>query len=126
MDEYSEADIPSTHAPGLGHRKGRKAAPGWTDYQLSLIMGVNAPSLGRWRAGLRYPEVRMLKKIELIFGWPAREQIDLIPATGYDLRWSMKFTQILNEWKIANPRTVSVKELRSLHPFREGRPPKEP
>jgi transcriptional regulator with XRE-family HTH domain len=122
MDEIREEDLPSTHAPGLGPRQGRRAAEGWTDYQIAIILGVQAPTFGRWRSGLRYPDVRMLKKMEAVFGWPAAEQIDLIPLSGYDLRWSMKFTPILNEWKMANPRTVSVKELRALHPIRSGRP----
>jgi transcriptional regulator with XRE-family HTH domain len=91
---------------------------GWNDGQLAVLVGVTPAAFARWRAGLRYPEVRMLKKIEAIFGWPAAEQIELIPMSGHDLTWSMKFTQILNEWKAANPRTVPVKELRSLYSTR--------
>lgn len=124
-DGNLEDEIPSSHSPGLGKGKGRKAAEGWTEYQLSRIIGVTSPTFVRWRSGQRYPEIRMLKKIEKIFGWPAREQIDLIPATGYDLSWSMKFNQILNEWKAANPRTVTVDELKALYPIRPGRKKQE-
>lgn len=120
-DEILEDRIPSTRAPGLGKGRGRKRADGWTEYQLAIILGVTGPAFTRWRAGLRYPGVRMLKKIELVFGWPAREQIELIPLNGYDLSWSMKFNQVLNEWKAANPRTQSVDELKALYSVRSGR-----
>lgn len=67
--------------------------------------------MGRWRNGMTYPDVPGLKKIEAIFGWPAREQIDLIPLTDRDVRWSMVFNRILSEWMDANPRTAAEDEL---------------
>jgi hypothetical protein len=107
-------EVPSTDAPYLAWGKGRKAAPGWTNYQLGLIVGVRSTTISRWRNGLLYPDVAGLKKIEAIFGWRAAEQIDLVPLAGKDLRWSMVFNEVLKEWMIANPRTVSVDDLAPL------------
>jgi transcriptional regulator with XRE-family HTH domain len=107
----TDDEVPSTHAPGLGTGKGRRAAPGWTNYQLSVILSLRPSTVSRWRSGTQYPDIGGLKKIEAVFGWPAREQIDLIPMSGYDLRWSLVFNEVLREWMIANPRTVSVDEL---------------
>lgn len=104
-------EVPSTDAPYLGYARGRAAAQGWTNYQLAKILGVRAPTVSRLRNGLLYPNVSQMKKIEMIFGWSAAEQIDLMPLTGQDLRWSMVFNEILKEWMIANPRTVSVDDL---------------
>jgi transcriptional regulator with XRE-family HTH domain len=107
----TDDEVPSTDAPYLGWGKGRVAAQGWSNYQLARILSVRAPTVGRWRNGLLYPSVSSMKKIEAIFGWPAAEQIDLIPLTGNDIRWSMVFNEVLKEWMIANPRTVAVDEL---------------
>jgi transcriptional regulator with XRE-family HTH domain len=91
-------------------KDGRRAT-GWSDYQLATILGVSRPSMSRWRSGLLYPDIRGLKKIEKVFGWPAAEQIDLIPLMGYDERWSLVFNRIIVEWREANPREVDVDSL---------------
>ena len=119
-------------------KDGRRAT-GWSDYQLARILGVSRPSMSRWRGGILYPDIRGLKKIEEVFGWPAREQIDLIPIMGYDERWSLVFNHIISEWSEANPREISVNDIdteprartRRLDPSRpvgprRGRPPKPP
>lgn len=111
---------------------GRRAV-GWSNYQLALIVGVARPTMSRWRNAVLYPDIRSLKKIEKIFGWPASEQIDLIPLSGFDMRWSLVFNQVVNEWLEANPREVSVNDLgteartRRTDPSRPvGRPRKKP
>lgn len=104
-------EVPSTHAPYLGYRQGRQTAPGWTNWQLCRIFSVRAQTIGRWRNGLQYPDVSGLKKIEIVMGWPASEQIDLIPLGEVDLRWSMVFNEVLKEWMIANPREIATDDL---------------
>lgn len=115
------------------HKVDGRRAVGWSNYQLSRILGVARPTMSRWRNAVLYPDVRGLKKIEKIFGWPAADQIDLIPLSGYDMRWSLVFNQIINEWREANPREVSVNDLgteartRRLDPSRPVGPrPKPP
>jgi hypothetical protein len=78
------------------------------------MLGVRQHSVSNWIDGEQYPGVKNMKKIEAIFGWPAREQIDLIPLEGKDLRYGMVFRKILNEWIDANPRTVRVDNLKAV------------
>lgn len=92
---------------------GRRAT-GWSDYQLSRIVGVSRPTVTRWRNATLYPDIRTIKKIEVVFGWPAAQQIDLIPMTGYDMRWSMVFNEVLKEWTDATPREADVDSLENL------------
>lgn len=130
----------------------RHAAPGeWAHTHLAQLFGISNVTLGRYLNGLSYPTVQSMQKFEIVLGWPAREQMDLIPpywtwpdqpvSTSYkpqgnptDLRYALKLRQVLNEWGQANPRTLGVREVR-LHPSldakrrgggrpRLGRPPK--
>lgn len=122
-----DGEVPSTRAPGLGLGRGRRAAQGWSNYQLSRILCIRPTMMGRWRAGEAYPDVRALKKIEAVFGWPAAEQIDLIPMGDLDPRWAMVFNEVLREWMIANPRTLPAGQLQPLVKSRTpggGRPRK--
>lgn len=107
-------EVPSEHAPGLGKGKGRKAAAGWTNAQLGKLLSVRQQSIGLWTSGEQYPTTKNLKKIEAVFGWPASEQIDLIPLEGRDLRYGMVLNKVLNEWKAANPRTVRAHEVQAV------------
>lgn len=95
---------------------GRRQAPGWTNNQLAMILATRAHTVARWRTGERYPDVRALLRIELLLGWPAAEQIVLIPPVGNDLRYAMVLNEVLKEWMIANPRAVPATELRSGTP----------
>ena len=119
-------------------RDGRRAT-GWSDYQLSMVLGVSRPTMSRWRGGLLYPDIRTIKKIEKVFGWKAAEQIELIPIAGYDSRWSIVFNAVLVEWIEATPRDLPADDIRQatetrtrrLNPSRpvgnrSGRPPNPP
>jgi hypothetical protein len=99
----------------------------WSHYQLGLILGIQGSVISRWRNGLQYPNVSQMKKIEAVFGWPASEQIDLLPlmSSEKDPRWSLVFNDILREWMDANPRTTPTDELQVLVRTRKaarGRP----
>ena len=117
----------------IGHKFGQKTPmPYWGQTHLANLLGITNVMRGRYLNGLSYPTLKMMQKFELVFGWPVREQVDLIPpfwtwpdqaqhAKGvpqqdpHDLRYSMKLQQILREWSEANPRTQLLQEIR-LHP----------
>lgn len=101
-------------------RDGRRAV-GWSNYQLSMILGVSRPSVSRWRNALLYPDIRTIKKIEKVFGWPAADQIDLIPMAGYDERWSLVFNKVINEWAEATPRDLPADSIRQATETRTRR-----
>lgn len=110
-----------------GRGRAKALDPGWSNTQLAMILNIRPQTMGRWRNGLKYPDLGGLKKIEQIFGWPASEQIDLIPMGDPDLRWSMLFNKVLNEWIEANPRDLPMDELKPLVRVRKpggGRPRK--
>ncbi len=86
----------------------------WTVSQVAVVLGATAKSLSRWLHGERYPEVRMMKRIEELFDWDCAEQVKLIPMRGYDLRYSMVLQQAMDDWKFNNPRTQMSGELRSM------------
>jgi len=108
----------------------RHARPGeWAHTHLAQLFGTSNVALGRYLNGLSYPTVGMMQKFEIVLGWPAREQIDLIPpywtwpdqpvSSQYkpqgqptDLRYAMKLRQVLNEWQESNPRTLDLREIR--------------
>lgn len=69
---------------------------GWTPQKAALDLGSQPGSFTRYLNGDRYPDVRMMHKIHSVFNWPARDQVDLVPAIGHDLRWSMVFRDVLN------------------------------
>lgn len=83
----------------------------WTNYSLSRILNIRPSDLSRMRNGQQNPNISHLKKLEAVLGWPASEQIDLLPLEGLDPRWSMAFSVILNEWMEANPRETPVDDL---------------
>lgn len=104
----------------------------WANTHLSNMFGTSGHQIGRYLNGQSYPTVPMMQKFEIVLGWPAREQFDLIPpywtwpdqptsitytpqSAPTDLRYAMKLRQILNEWCEANPRTQPSSEIR-LHP----------
>jgi len=106
--------------------------PYWAAQHYAPLVGTTGSMFGRYLNGLSYPTLQMMQKFEVVFGWPVREQVDLIPpfwtwpdqaqhAKGvpqqdpHDLRYSMKLQQILREWSEANPRTQLLQEIR-LHP----------
>lgn len=109
----------------------------WALNHLAAILGTHAQPVGRYVNGLSYPQLQMMQKIEIVFGWPVREQVDLIPpywewplqddrvnVQPTDLRYGMKLRQVMQEWGEANPRTEKTKDLR-MHPklvSRQGRP----
>lgn len=108
-----------------------KTPPGrWGQHQLAALLGTSGPAWGRYLSGQSYPTLQMMQKIQIVMGWPVREQVDLIPyywewpiqgrgglprGEPTDLRYAMKLRQIVNEWTDANPRTVLSTEIRQ-HP----------
>lgn len=77
----------------------------WTVSMIAIILGTTARAMYRYLSGERYPEVRMMKRFEELFGWPATEQVALVPWAGYDLRYSMVLRMVMEDWKHNNPRT---------------------
>ena len=55
----------SLEEPGADLRKnqtkvdGRRAA-GWSDYQLSRVLGCSRPTVTRWRIAVLYPDIRTI------------------------------------------------------------------
>lgn len=92
----------------------------WSVSQISVVLGCTGRSMWRYLNGERYPEVRLMKRFEALFGWPAREQVDLIPVDGYDMRYSMVLRQVMDDWRYNNPRTVPSGELRCLYDSPRG------
>jgi hypothetical protein len=101
-------------SPKGGPGKLRTPDGEWTTSQISVILGCTGRAMWRYLSGERYPEVRMMKRFEALFGWPARDQIELIPVAGYDLRYSMVLREVIEDWKHNNPRTQPSGELRCL------------
>lgn len=85
----------------------------WTTSMVATVLGTNAKTLARWLHGERYPEVRMMKRIEQLFDWDCAEQVKLIPMYGYDMRYSMVLQMVMDDWKLNNPRTLPSGQLRS-------------
>jgi transcriptional regulator with XRE-family HTH domain len=109
--------------------KARSLDTGWSNHQLGMILGIDPSMISRLRNGLHYPNVAQMKKFEAVFGWPASEQIDLLPLmlSDPDMRWSLVFNDILREWIDANPRTTPTDDLKVLARTRRdggGRPRK--
>jgi transcriptional regulator with XRE-family HTH domain len=96
-----------------GRGKARSLNPGWSQHQLAVILGIERSVISRLSNGLLYPNVAHMKKFEAVLGWPAREQIDLLPMvlSDPDLRWSTVFNEVLREWMDANPRTAASDDL---------------
>jgi hypothetical protein len=95
--------------PGLMRQDGE-----WTITMIAILLGTNSRSLRHYLTAERYPEVRIMKRIELLFGWPASEQVALVPLDGYDMRYSMVLKQVMDDWKHNNPRTQLRQELRCI------------
>lgn len=92
----------------------------WTVSQLAVLLGTTSRAIYRYLSGERYPEVRMMKRFEALFGWPAVEQVQLVPVAGYDLRYSMVLRQVMNDWTYNNPRTKTSNQLRCLYDSPRG------
>lgn len=92
----------------------------WTVSQLAMVLGTTARAMYRYLSGERYPEVRMMKRFEALFGWPATEQVQLVPVAGYDLRYSMVLRQVMDDWTHNNPRTQPSGDLRCLYDSPRG------
>ena len=122
----------------IGHKFGQRTPlPHWGQTHLAALLGVSNVMLGRYLNGLSYPTLKMMQKLEVVFGWPVVDQVPLIPyywewpdqhqsgrgvkqAEPTDLRWSMKLTQVVQEWTEANPRTQLLQEIR-MHPSLEDK-----
>lgn len=103
----------------------------WAQGHVATILGLQETSWSKLLNGLIYPaRLQTMQKIEVVFGWPVSEQVQLIPpywewpdqaSTGrpngepVDMRYAIKLGRIVAEWCDANPRTVAGKDL-TLHP----------
>lgn len=103
----------------------------WGQHHIATLLGFTPTAWSKILNGQLYPaKLQQLQRIEIVFGWPASEQVQLIPpywewpvqASGdqragdaTDLRYAIKLGRVVAEWAEANPRTVGTKEL-TLHP----------
>lgn len=92
-DTIDDPDFPPAVAPSTIDRVRKKprASPGWSHYYVADQLNTKVGNVTRWLNGDRYPDVRAIVRIEEIWGWPATEQIVLIPARGYDPRYGTAF-----------------------------------
>jgi len=86
----------------------------WTASMIATLLGTNKRSFMHYLTAERYPEVRIMKRIELLFGWPASEQVALVPLAGYDMRYAMVLKQVMEDWKYNNPRTTLRQDLKCI------------
>ncbi len=99
--------------------KGKRTPKGeWNLDMIGVLLGTRGVLMGKYVNGQQYPSLRMIKKLEVLLGWKAQAQLDLIPIHGIDLRYSMVLRHELEEWKLQNPRTTPAADLRSLFPSR--------
>jgi len=103
----------------------------WGQKHIATILGLTETSWSKVLNGQIYPaRLQTMQKIEVVFGWPVSEQVQLIPvywewpeqAAGgrpsgepTDLRYAIKLARVVAEWCDANPRTMAAKDLK-LHP----------
>jgi hypothetical protein len=108
------------------NKGGRPKSETWTLSMLAMLVGVRSPQMGRWLSGQRYPDLKALQRIEKIFEWPVREQVDLIPHEGYDTRYGMVLWQHISDWMLDHPEIPPATEVRSEagHSGRKNRPTK--
>jgi len=104
-----------------------KTKPGdWGQHQLAALLGISEQRFGKTLAGLEYPNFHTMQKFEVVFGWPVKEQVQLIPYLwewepgDRDLRYAMVLNQHIQDWKLDNPRTVGSTEVR-MHPALSAR-----
>jgi hypothetical protein len=94
----------------------------WNLNMIGVLLGTSGVVMGRYVNGMAYPETAMIKKLEVFLGWKAQDQLDLIPVSGKDLRYSMVLRQELEMWKDQNPRTTPAADLRSRFPSKHDDP----
>lgn len=98
LEEVIREHFPdATGKPTIPLSRGSRRKPGtWTATYVATDMNVGVPSVTRWVSGTRYPEVRTMLRIERMYGWPAVEQITLVPIEGYDDRYGAAFRAVLD------------------------------
>jgi len=69
---------------------------GWTQASVAELLNTRASTVSRWLDGQRYPESRTMLRIEKLTGWPAAEQICLLPLDGYDQAYGAAFRAALD------------------------------
>jgi hypothetical protein len=104
----------------------------WGINMFGMLFGLSGQALARYLNGQSYPTLQTIQKFDVVLGWPAAEQVQLIPpywewpiqnggpgpgsrGEPTDYRYGMKLRQVLQEWGDANPRTVRSNEVRQ-HP----------
>lgn len=90
-DEIDDPDFPPATPPPAHDRSKKnlikRASPGWSHHFIADNLGTKTANVTRWLNGDRYPDVRQIRRIEEIWGWPATKQIVLISPKGYDNRY---------------------------------------
>ena len=94
-DMINDPDFPPAWLP-LPTRRRRRVSPGWSHGFVATVLGIRNNAVTRYLNGERYPEVRAMLSIEKHLGWPATEQIALVPHEGYDERYADAFRTILD------------------------------
>lgn len=103
----------------------------WGQNHIATLLGLTSTSWSKVLSGQIYPaRLQTMQKIEVVFGWPVSEQVQLIPlywewpeqaSTGkpsgepVDMRYAIKLSRVVAEWADANPRTLPVDKI-GLHP----------
>lgn len=97
-DTINDPDFPPKEAPKALRTPGRRPGhTGWTHSWIATVLGIRVSNVTRWLAGVRYPESRTMLRIEKQWGWPAAEQIALLPLEGYDDAYATAFRAVLDE-----------------------------
>lgn len=102
LEEVLRENFPDTPAGVLPEKAARpdgqrvRSKAGWTLSSVAEELNTRPGSVSRWLGGARYPEVRTLLRIEKLTGWPASEQIRLIPLNGSDEAYGAAFRAALD------------------------------
>lgn len=101
----------------MGGREVKAKPHEWTNSLLAALLGTDAVNFGKFLNGVSYPNLNMMQKFEVVFGWPVVEQVTVIPYLWHDmdLRYSMLLRKHITEWALDNPRTVRSADVR-MHP----------
>jgi hypothetical protein len=88
----------------VGGRKGtpipvdkRRMTRHWDMTNVAYVLNCGKETVFRYLNGSRYPELRMMRKIEKIFHWSVAEQVALIPYQGYDAVYGLVLRNVLDE-----------------------------
>lgn len=96
-DIIDDPDFPGPALPPRRERGRRPGHTGWTHAWVATVLNVKVANVTRWLNGQRYPESRTMLRIEKQWGWPAGEQIALLPIEGYNNDYGTAFRAVLDQ-----------------------------